>query len=157
MCADTVTPKVRSRMMAGIRSKDTKPEMAVRSALHCLGFRFRLHRSNLPGKPDLVFPKYRAVILIHGCFWHGHNCHLFKWPKSHAEFWRQKIGSNISRDQRHVVALMERGWRVATIWECALKGKLRLPIESIAEHCAAWLKSSELKLGLRGNETRTIA
>ena len=79
--ADTVTPAVRSRMMAGISGKNTKPELVVRSALHYLGFRFRLHCKNLPGKPDLVFPKHRAVILVHGCFWHGHDCHLFKWPE----------------------------------------------------------------------------
>ena len=157
MASDTVTPDVRSRMMAGIRGKNTKPELAIRSALHCLGFRFRLHRNDLPGKPDLVFPKHRAVIFVHGCFWHGHGCHLFKWPKTRTEFWEQKINSNIARDCRQLTALADRRWRVATIWECALKGRTRLPLESIAERCATWLKSDEDELLVSDDETRTIA
>ena len=157
MVADITTSDVRSRMMAGIRGKNTKPELAIRSALHCLGFRFRLHRKDLPGKPDLVFPKYRAVILVHGCFWHGHQCHLFKWPKTRNEFWRRKINSNIARDQRHLLALVDSGWRVATIWECALKGRTRLPMEIVANRCAAWLESSEAEMELSGDETRTTA
>ena len=146
MASDTVTPDVRSRMMAGIRGKDTKPELAIRSALHCLGFRFRLHRKDLPGKPDLVFPKHRAVMFVHGCFWHGHNCHLFKWPKTRTDFWEQKINSNIARDGKQLTALTDRGWRVATIWECSLKGRTRLPVEAIAERCATWLRSDEDEL-----------
>ena len=105
--------------MAGIRSKNTKPELVIRSVLHRRGFRFRLYRRDLPGKPDLVFPKHRAVILIHGCFWHGHGCHLFRWPKTREDFWREKIGSNMERDRRQFYALRDAGWRVATIWECA--------------------------------------
>ena len=157
MAADTVTPDVRSRMMAGIRGSNTKPEMVIRSALHRLGFRFRIHRRDLPGKPDLVFPKHRAVILVHGCFWHGHGCHLFKWPKTRSEFWRQKIHSNIERDHRHLLALTDAGWRVATIWECALKGRKRLPSGEVAERCAAWLVSRESTMELCGDETRTTA
>ncbi len=144
-------------MMAGIRGKNTKPELAIRSALHALGFRFRLHCKDLPGKPDLVFPKHRAVILVHGCFWHGHDCHLFKWPTTRGEFWRQKINSNIERDHSHLLALADGGWRVATIWECALKGRTRIPIQGIAERCAGWLKSDEAELRLSGYETRTTA
>lgn len=157
MTTDTVTPDVRSRMMAGIRGKNTRPELAIRSVLHSLGFRFRLHRKDLPGKPDLVFPKHRAVIFVHGCFWHGHDCHLFKWPKTRSEFWQQKINSNIARDRRHLLELVDAGWRVATIWECALKGRTRLPIEAVAKHCAAWLESSEAEMRLTGDETRTVA
>ena len=157
MAADTVTPDVRSRMMAGIRGKDTKPELAIRSALHCLGFRFRLHCKVLPGKPDLVFRKHRAVILVHGCFWHGHDCHLFKWPKTRSEFWQQKINSNIERDRRDLLALVDSGWRVATIWECALKGRTRLPMEIVAKRCATWLESSEAEMRLSGDETWTTA
>ena len=155
MAADIVTPDVRSRMMAGIRGKNTKPELAIRSALHCLGFRFRLHRKDLPGKPDLVFPKHRAVIFVHGCFWHGHACHLFKWPKTRSGFWKQKINSNIARDRRHLLALADSGWRVATIRECALKGRTRLPMEEVAERCAGWLKSGQTEMELSGDETRT--
>ncbi len=157
MAADSVTPDVRSRMMAGIRGKNTKPELAIRSALHCLGFRFRLHRKDLPGKPDLVFAKHKAVIFVHGCFWHGHDCHLFKWPKTKGEFWKQKINSNIARDRKQLLALADSGWRVAAIWECALKGRTRLPIEVIAERCAIWLESNENELRLSGDETWTAA
>ena len=157
MVADTVTPDVRRRMMAGIRGKNTKPELAVRSALHRIGFRFRIHRRDLPGRPDLVFPKYNAVVFVHGCFWHGHDCHLFKWPSTRTEFWRQKINSNVVRDRKHHLALADDEWRVATIWECALKGRSRLPIEIVAERCAAWLESDEAEIGLSGNETWTTA
>ena len=103
--------------MAGIRGRNTKPELVIRSVLHRRGFRFRLYRRDLPGKPDLVFPKHRAVIFIHGCFWHGHGCHLFRWPKTREDFWREKIGSNMARDRRQFSALRDAGWRVATIWE----------------------------------------
>lgn len=157
MAADIVAPAVRSRMMAGIRDRNTKPELTIRSALHRLGYRFRLHRRDLPGKPDLVFSKYRAVILVHGCFWHGHGCHLFKWPATRSEFWQEKINSNIARDRENLLALADDGWRVATIWECALKGRARLPIETIAGHCAAWLESDESEMELSGDETWTAA
>ena len=157
MSADKVPPEVRSRMMAGIGSRNTKPELEIRSILHQRGFRFRLHRPDLPGKPDIVFPKYQAVILVHGCFWHGHGCHLFQWPKTREDFWRKKIGSNIMRDRKQFSALRKAGWRVATIWECALKGRYRLSVETIADTCAEWLLSNESELGLRGDETRPTA
>ena len=144
-------------MMAGIRGKDTKPELLIRSALHRRGFRFRLHRSDLPGKPDLVFPKRGAVILVHGCFWHGHDCHLFRWPKTREQFWREKIGSNVARDRKQYVELREAGWRVAIIWECALKGLHRLRPETVVGECERWLESNESEMGLRGDETRPIA
>ncbi|MCL4672510.1 MAG: DNA mismatch endonuclease Vsr [Sphingomonadaceae bacterium] len=119
--ADVVAPDVRSRMMAGIRRTNTKPELMVRRALHARGFRYRLHARNLPGKPDIVLPKYRAVIFVNGCFWHGHNCHLFRWPKTREAFWREKIERNIAKDEAAISKLEALGWRVATIWECALK------------------------------------
>lgn len=155
MAADSVTPEVRSRMMSGIRGTGTQPELAVRSALHSLGFRFRLYRKDLPGKPDLVLPKHKAVIFVHGCFWHGHKCHLFKWPNTRSEFWKEKIMSNIERDRKQRLALTVEGWRVATIWECALKGRMRLPIKAVAEQCARWLRSNERELAVAGDETRT--
>ena len=157
MAADIVSPDVRSRIMAGIRGKNTKPDMAIQSALHRLEFRFHVHRRNLPGRPNLVFPKRKAVIFVHGCFWHGHDCHLFKWPKTRSDFWRRKIYGNFARDREHQQALADGGWRVATIWECALKVRARLPIQAIAQRCAAWLESDEPEMGLRGNETRTAA
>lgn len=156
MTTDIVTAQERSRMMAGIRGKNTKPEMAIRSALHRLGFRFRLHDTGLPGKPDLVFPKYRAVVFVHGCFWHGHDCHLFRWPKTRSEFWRKKIGANVVRDREQLSALLASEWRVAIIWECALKGRRRLPIEAVAEHCAIWLESCEKEMVLTSSKTPTV-
>ena len=155
MPADVVTPAVRSRMMAGIQGRNTKPELAIRSALHRQGFRFRLYRRDLPGKPDMVFARYRAVIFVHGCFWHGHDCHLFRWPRTREDFWRKKIGANMERDRRQKAALLDGGWRVATIWECALKGRTRLPFEAIVESCGAWLVSEKTILELRGDEAGT--
>lgn len=124
--ADIVPKAKRSQMMAGIKGKDTRPEMLVRRALHARGYRFRLHRKDLPGKPDIVLPKYRTVIFVHGCFWHGHDCHLFKWPKTREEFWREKIGQNMKRDAETVAALWARGWQTIICWECALRHQGRL-------------------------------
>lgn len=154
MPVDIVPATVRSRMMSGIRGKNTKPELAIRSALHRRGFRFRLHRGDLPGKPDIVFTRLNAVLFVHGCFWHGHECDLFRWPKSREEFWREKIGKNIERDQHQRKILAEAGWRIGTIWECALKGKTRLPFESVVDQCAIWLKSDVRTLEVSGDEAR---
>ncbi len=129
--------------MAGIRGKNTKPEMILRRGLHRLGFRYQLHRSDLPGKPDLVFPKHRAVLFAQGCFWHGHNCHLFKWPKSREEFWREKIRQNQQRDRGAIERLRADGWRVGEVWECGVKGRERLPLSDVLARCAHWLRSSE--------------
>lgn len=147
---DIVSPEQRSRMMSGIRGKDTKPEMVLRRGLHALGFRFRLHDRKLPGTPDLVFPKYHAVILAHGCFWHGHDCHLFRLPGSRTEFWRTKIDRNRAVDARTQLALRDAGWRVGTVWECAMRGKGRLSMENILEACSVWLKSDVSELEIRG-------
>src|ERR1700749_1114031 len=122
------TPELRSRIMRAVKSSDTAPELAVRSMVHRLGFRFRLHRKDLPGKPDLVFPGPRKVIFVHGCFWHGHDCARgARMPKANAEYWRGKIGRNVARDAKHLVALKETGWHTAVVWECELKdpGKLQ--------------------------------
>lgn len=107
--------------MAAIRGKNTKPELTVRHGLHREGFRFRLHRHDLPGKPDIVLPKYRAVILVHGCFWHVHGCANSVAPKTRPEFWREKLNGNKSRDQRNRRQLTAMGWRVLTVWECQLR------------------------------------
>jgi DNA mismatch endonuclease, patch repair protein len=148
--ADVVPPEVRSRMMAGIRGANTKPELLLRRGLHRAGFRFKLHDHTLPGRPDLVFPRYRAVIFAHGCFWHGHNCHLFKWPKTREEFWRNKIERNRDVDARVERALIDLGWRRAIVWECAVKGRTRRPTDEVISICAAWLASHEAKLELEG-------
>ena len=137
-------------MMAGIRGKDTKPEIFLRRGLHRLGFRFRLHVNDLPGRPDLVFPKYRAVLFAQGCFWHGHDCHLFKWPASREDFWRDKISRNRENDARVIAALEADGWRVAQAWECALKGKTRIDEQDILRKLADWIRSDSATITIRG-------
>jgi len=117
---DIVSPQQRSRMMAAVRSKDTKPELFLRRALHALGYRYRLHRRDLPGSPDLVFPGKRAVIFVHGCFWHGHDCPAAKLPTTRADFWRDKIAGNRRRDAAALERLREQGWRALVVWECEL-------------------------------------
>lgn len=148
---DVVDSQTRSRMMSGIRGKNTRPEMRVRSLLHRNGFRFRLHASDLPGKPDIVLPRYRSVVLVNGCFWHGHDCPLFRWPGTREEWWREKIQRNRTNDSRNQQALQEADWRVAVVWECALKGRERIPEDEIATTLAAWLRAgSESTLLIRG-------
>ena len=120
--AQKTSPMSRSQMMAGIRGRDTRPEIAVRSFLHAKGLRFRIHRKDLLGTPDVVLPRYQVVIFVHGCFWHGHvGCKYFRLPKTRSEFWESKIQANIKRDAYAILRLMSDGWRVATVWECALK------------------------------------
>lgn len=138
--SDIVEKAKRSEMMAGIRNKDTKPELIVRKELFARGFRYRLHAKGLAGKPDIILSKYKAVILIHGCFWHCHDCHLFKWPESRVEFWRDKILSNKARDFKNHAQLEEAGWRVAVIWECALKGKNKIDFTSLIDMIETWLQ-----------------
>lgn len=119
--ADTLTPAERSERMSRIRSSDTKPEIALRKALHKLGFRFRLHGHRLPGKPDIVLPKHRTVIFVHGCFWHRHSgCKVATTPKTNTDFWIDKFDRNQSRDTRNSEALTAAGWRVLVVWECEL-------------------------------------
>lgn len=137
-------------MMSGIRGKNTKPEMMIRTALHAQGYRYRIHCKDLPGNPDLCLPKYGAVIFVHGCFWHGHACHLFKWPKTRPDFWEQKIARNRAVDAAAATRLSEGGWRVATVWECALKGRARLPLEDVIADLDRWLQSTETSLTIEG-------
>lgn len=149
---DVVAPHVRSRMMAGIRGRDTKPELILRSGLHRAGFRYRIHVRDIPGRPDLVFPKYKAVVFAHGCFWHGHDCALFKWPSTRQDFWRKKITGNIARDAKIKEQLLAKGWRVLVVWECALKGTSRLPIGLVIERIAKWLRSDWQDSEVRGTK-----
>lgn len=150
--ADIVTPEVRSRMMSGIRGKNTRPELALRRGLHALGFRFRLHDRMLPGRPDMVFPRWRAVLFAHGCFWHGHDCHLFRLPSTRPEFWREKIAGNRIRDAQADKALAAAGWREGIVWECAMKGRTALPAGDVLAACATWLRSDVPSLEIRGRE-----
>lgn len=119
--ADKVTPAQRSAMMAAVKNKDTKPELVARKRVFAAGFRYRLHVRKLPGTPDLVFPRYRVAVFVHGCFWHGHDCPKGKLPATNREFWQEKIGKNIDRDRRAVKALEDDGWQVVTIWSCRLE------------------------------------
>ncbi len=115
--------------MSRIRDRDTKPEKRVRSLLHRLGYRFRLHRKDLPGRPDIVLPKYKTIILVHGCFWHRHHaCKYAYQPKSRIEFWKEKFHQNVERDKRKTKALKKLGWRVIIVWECELKSPQSLVV-----------------------------
>ncbi|WP_136661687.1 very short patch repair endonuclease [Nitratireductor sp. XY-223] len=147
---DIVDQKTRSRMMSGIRAKNTKPEMMFRRALHGLGFRYRLHARNVPGKPDMVFPKYCAVFLIHGCFWHGHDCRLFRLPDTRREFWRQKIERNRQRDAEVRSMLDDAGWRHLTIWECSVRGKESMGFQRALEEATRWLTGGTTSAEIRG-------
>lgn len=136
---DIVDPATRSRMMSGIRGKNTGPELFIRSALHRRGFRFRLHAKDLPGKPDLVLPKYRAMIYIHGCFWHRHTCSLFKLPATRTGFWLTKIDGNVRRDQRNIAQALQLGWRVLIVWECAIRKNSATGQAAVVDLVAEWL------------------
>lgn len=138
--SDVHTREQRSRNMAAVRSRDTKPELALRRALHGLGFRYRLNVRTLPGAPDLVFPGRRALIFVHGCFWHGHDCPLFVLPRARREFWLDKIGRNQLRDRRHHDALSGAGWRIGTVWECAMRGKASPGVAATAAQVADFLQ-----------------
>lgn len=148
--ADIVSPSTRSKMMAGIKAKDTKPEMILRKALYRRGFRYRLHCKDLPGKPDLVFRQRKAIIFVHGCFWHGHNCPFFRLPSTRTDFWKTKIESNRKRDAEHSRQLLSDGWRVLTVWECAMRGKSAENIDSIFDEAASWLDSKKMTMEIRG-------
>lgn len=124
--SDVHSPATRSYNMSQIKGKNTKPEMLVRQYLHAHGLRYRLHTKNMPGKPDLVLPKYKTVVFVHGCFWHQHKgCRYFVVPKTRTEFWLNKIGRNVANDERQQAELIAAGWRVLTVWECELKPPVR--------------------------------
>lgn len=151
MSADIVSQATRSRMMAGIGARDTKPELIVRRGLHALGYRFRLHDRRLPGRPDLVLPRWHAAIFVNGCFWHGHDCTLFKWPKSRRTFWREKIEGNRTRDRNALAALDDIGWRALTVWECALKGPERIGARATITAADRWVRSKTRAGEIRGD------
>ncbi len=150
--ADIVDVETRSRFMSGIKGVNTKPEMQVRQLLHQAGFRYRLHNRRLPGTPDIWLPRWKAVIEVNGCFWHGHMCHLFKWPRSREAFWRKKIEENQRRDQAHLHEWTELGIKSLTIWECALKGKKRHDKERLIKVISWWLYESDCNGVISGGE-----
>ena len=151
---DIVNRATRSRMMANIKGRNTKPELVVRSALHGMGFRFSLHRKDLPGKPDIVLPKWNTVIFVHGCFWHCHQgCKYFQLPKSNIEFWRDKLEKNAQRDRQNIEMLLADGWSVGVIWECVIRDQTPLAILKQLSRIHAWTtrernKQRHLVLGL---------
>ena len=128
---DVLSPEQRRLNMSRVRGQDTKPEMQIRRGLHARGLRYRLQGRDLPGRPDLVFPKYRVVIFVHGCFWHFHGCSLSKLPKTREEFWTKKLLKNQARDRQSSAQLQAAGWRVLWIWECALRGIARIDFDDI--------------------------
>ena len=135
--------------MAAIGSKNTKPELKLRHALHKLGFRYRLHTQVSAGKPDLVLNKYNAAVFVHGCFWHKHTCDKFRWPRTREEFWKNKLIKNRERDERVMRSLQKDGWRVAVVWECALSGK-NDPEDLAAEKLGDWLRGDKPLIEIAG-------
>ena len=138
-------------MMSNIKSKNTSPELAIRKALHARGFRYRIHPAELPGKPDLLLPKFKAAIFIHGCFWHGHECKYFKIPKTRTEFWQKKIEGNKARDKQQTEALAIGGWRVLIIWECAIRQMKSENSTTLIEAIIEWILSDSLNKSLTEN------
>uniref|UniRef100_UPI004047272E very short patch repair endonuclease n=1 Tax=Yoonia sp. TaxID=2212373 RepID=UPI004047272E len=151
---DIVDQQTRSRMMSGIKGKNTRPELALRRAIHARGFRYRLHAADVLGRPDLVFPKHNAVVFVHGCFWHRHaECRFTTIPSTRPEFWQTKFEANVARDSAVRGALLAAGWRVSTVWECAVRKPQQ--VEVAANLLAAWLGdgASEFEIG----ETKVVA
>lgn len=148
--ADTFSKSKRSELMSRIRSKNTKPEVWVRKTLHGQGFRYRIHDSSLPGKPDMKLKKHNAIIQIHGCFWHGHHCHLYRPPKSRTSYWEPKITRNRERDLKNNKLLLNKGWRLLIIWECALKGKTKLNDEILIQKIERWIASEQRFMEIEG-------
>lgn len=149
---DVLTPEQRRLNMSRIKGKNTRPELLLRRGLHAKGLRFRIHVSDLPGKPDLVFAKYRAALLVNGCFWHGHNCQLFKIPATNSDAWAEKIAANHARDLKAVASLKLRNWRVLTVWECCLRGTGRLPLSEVIDYCASFVAGDEFTADLSGRK-----
>lgn len=136
--------------MAAVRARDTKPELMIRKALHGAGLRYRLNARDLPGKPDIVLPRHRAVVFVHGCFWHRHECDLFRWPESRTDFWRAKLDANAARDEKAADVLGTAGWRQAVVWECALKGRKKRDFQDTMQRLIAWIRSDEKAIIIGG-------
>lgn len=136
--------------MARIKGKNTKPELVIRHALHARGLRYLLHDRRLPGRPDLVFPRYKAAVFVHGCFWHGHDCELFRVPGTRPDFWKEKIGRNRIRDGKTMEAIHERGWRTLVIWECSMRGTGKLALDETVDAIVDWVRSGAPSTVIRG-------
>jgi DNA mismatch endonuclease (patch repair protein) len=147
---DIVDRATRSRMMSGIRGRDTKIELVVRKALHARGLRYRLHNRKLPGRPDMAFIGTKAAVFMNGCFWHGHDCLLFRLPATNTEFWQTKIDANRARDISSLEALHAMGWRTAVIWECAMRSRPAEEFASLLDRLEEWVRKGSDNLDLRG-------
>ncbi len=147
---DIVSSSTRSKLMSGIRSKNTKIEVVLRKALFARGLRYRKNVQTLPGKPDIVVAKWKALIFINGCFWHMHNCKLFKMPETRRDFWEEKIQGNRARDEKNKEKLLSLGWRIAIVWECALRGKNEQKTAEVADALLLWLSSGDEYLEIDG-------
>lgn len=149
---DTVTPEVRSRMMAAVKSRDTSTETSVRKALHGIGFRYRVHKRIGRSRPDILLPKYSAAIFVHGCFWHGHaGCRYARMPKSNVEFWATKIERNVARDARNEDEMVAMGWRIALVWECAIRD---IGVTQVRDQVADWLRGGGERLEVRSDDPK---
>lgn len=148
--ADIVDKKTRSRMMSGIRGANTKPELVVRAVFARLRYKPEINCRELPGKPDIVLRRKKVAVFVHGCFWHGHACHLFRLPASNTLFWKTKIDGNVGNDCRAIRSLRRKGWRVLVIWECALKGPGRINLQQIEDRVIKWLPSCKPTGKIRG-------
>ena len=139
---DIVDQRTRSKMMSKVRNKNTSIELVVRKALFARGFRYKINDRTLPGTPDIVLPKYKAVIFVHGCFWHGHGCPKGQLSKTNIEYWSLKIAKNKERDKKNINKLIAQGWRIVIVWECSLKGKNSLGVIEVANILQRWLTST---------------
>lgn len=140
--------------MRRVRAAHTKPEMIVRRLLHAAGFRFRLHPKHLPARPDIALPKWNVVLFVHGCFWHGHGCHLFRQPATRPEFWAKKIAATKARDAAAVRRLLDRGWRVGVVWECALRGRDRLAPPHLRDELRTFICNEEPHIEVSSDRDR---
>lgn len=143
---DVLTLEQRRLNMSRIRSRDTAPEMLIRRGLHASGFRFRLHQRQLPGRPDIVLPRYRTVIFVNGCFWHSHGCHISRLPETQREYWQPKLDRTIQRDRDAAAALKLAGWKVVVVWECALRGRERLAEGAALAQISAFIRRGTVPL-----------
>ena len=147
---DVFSKEKRSQIMASVSGKDTSVELRIRKALHRKGYRYGLHNRTLPGTPDIVFRRFNAVVFVNGCFWHGHDCPLFRPPSTNRDFWEKKIQGNRIRDVKSVGLLQEKGWRTMVVWECSLRGKSRLKFEDVILTVEDWLHSNRKHSEIRG-------
>lgn len=147
---DVLTADQRRFNMSRVRNVDTTPELLLRRGLHARGYRFRLHRRDLPGRPDITLPKYKSVIFVNGCFWHGHECPMFKIPETRQEFWVAKIRRNRERDAHVLSSLAALGWRAFVLWECSIRGSGRRPMDAVLDEIIVWLDGNDSRGELAG-------